>query len=72
MKLLRSIYQKNDEAERKAPEKHWYLSNLVVTKKAQGNGVGSMLLEWGFKKADKAGFAVFCLSSAEVGKFRTP
>ena len=46
--------------------KHWYLSNLIVAKAFQGKGVGSIMLDWGLRRADEDGLPVFCLSSAEV------
>ncbi len=64
--LLNSMYQQHDKAESTAPKRRWYLSNLVVAKKAQGKGVGSDLLSWGLRKADEECLSVFCLSSEEV------
>lgn len=46
--------------------KHWGLDDLGVDPAYQGKGIGSLLLEWGLKKADEAGLEVFCLSSEEV------
>ena len=41
--------------ERAAPEPHWYLRLLGVDPAHQGQGVGSILLEHGLRRADETG-----------------
>jgi GNAT superfamily N-acetyltransferase len=66
--LFRSMKQEHDRALKRVTEgaEHWYLSGIVVDPNHQGKGVGSALLKWGTKRADKNGLGVFCVSSAEV------
>ena len=69
MTLLRSIGREHNAVVNEIHErhgKHWYLSNLVVAKAFQGKGVGSIMLDWGLRRADEDALPVFCLSSDEV------
>lgn len=36
--------------------KHWFLAPIVVREKWRGKGVGSLLMDWGLSRADKAGW----------------
>ncbi|ORX34315.1 acyl-CoA N-acyltransferase [Kockovaella imperatae] len=65
MTLLRSMGARHNEAESEVDSPHQYLSDINVAKEAQGKGVGSQLLDWGLRLAQRRRQPVFCLSSDE-------